>query len=228
MEPNNYLQVMQTSCDGKLKCDVSTCPCPKAATCAPAAVGCAPEDPAHGYFKGVTVVYHCGPASWGLEFLLLLLFGGGAYLGFGVMYARKVLGQKSAAGQSSNNTLGLLSVHPHASRWAEIAVLVKDGVAYSRGSRNAVGGQRGSVGGPEEHPHAQERHKKSRRGTPAKDQSTKSTTKRPKKEKERSESEGLGEPLRPQTGTAAEAVGVTPVAHSVASGGGGRWVHVKD
>ena len=51
---------MQSNCGGKLKCQVSTCPCPKAATCSPAATGCAPKDPAHGYIKGVTAVLAVG------------------------------------------------------------------------------------------------------------------------------------------------------------------------
>ena len=144
-------------------------------------------------------------------------------MGLGVIYARKVLGRRLE--QSTNNALGLLSVHPHASHWIDIAALVQDGVAYSRGRRNAVRGPQ------EENSPARERHKESRQKTPPKDQSSKRTTKRQKKEKERSESEGLGEPLQSQsanTVAGSEAVGVAPVAHSVPSGGGGRWVHVKD
>ena len=230
VKPNNYLQVLQDQCDGKLKCDVSTCPCPKAATCSPDATGCAPEDPAHGYIKGVTVVYHCGPASWGIEFVGLLLFGGAGYLGLGLLYARRVQGRKPAAAPGGGNSkLGALSIHPHASQWAEIAVLVQDGVAYSRGNRK-IGSERGVVS--RGHHSKDSRREKAAGGS--REPAARSTNKAKKSKEKRSrgsEREGLDEPLQPATmaAPAAAATGVGDAKAGMAdsaAGGGGRWVHV--
>lgn len=239
VKPDNYLQVLQDQCDGKLKCDVSTCPCPKAATCSPDATGCAPEDPAHGYIKGVTVVYHCGPASWGIEFVGLLLFGGACYLGLGLLYARRVQGRKPAAAPGGGNSkLGVLSIHPHASQWAEIAVLVQDGVAYSRGSRK-IGSERGAVLPDQGVMSRGHRSKDSRREKAvggSREPNARSTNKAKKSKEKRSrgrgsEREGLDEPLHPAAvaAPAAVATGVGATKAGIvdsAAGGGGRWVHV--
>jgi hypothetical protein len=114
VKPNNYLSVMLEQCQGKEKCDVSTCPCPKADTCAPQATGCSPNsvgpagDPARECPKGATVVYRCGAASWGLPFLLFSVLTCAIYLGAGVGYAKLI--QKRRPARAGEGTFG--TVHP--------------------------------------------------------------------------------------------------------------------
>lgn len=109
VKPGNYVAVMVAECEGKTKCDVSTCPCPKTDTCAPQAKSCSPDsvgpmgDPAHGCPKGATVVYRCGAVSWGAPFLLCCALVGGAYLSGGTAYAAKLQGSKPAAGSGEQS-----------------------------------------------------------------------------------------------------------------------------
>lgn len=216
VEPGNYVDVMQTECEGKLKCDVSTCPCPKAANCAPSATGCAAKDPAKEYRKGVTVLYRCGPPSWGLEFIVLLFVGCGGYLALGVVYAQRVQG-KTVGSAGGGGRFGALSVHPHAGRWAEVISLVVDGITLAKdGRRTAVRAAAGEK---------KEKNKKERKER-GNEHSPRNEKKEKKEKQDKKVQQGaLEEPLRASTaGEAAAAPAAT--SEGTAAGGGGRWVHV--
>lgn len=135
VKTGNYIAEMEAECKGKLKCDVSTCLCPRnPATCPhlpswPITTGCAQEDPARGYAKGATVTYRCGSSTWGLSFLVLCSFGTVAYVGAGLGYSFKVQGRKPEA----PGVKGMLMLHPHARRWPALVGLVRDGVAFTQG-----------------------------------------------------------------------------------------------
>ena len=226
VEPGNYVDVMQTECEGKLKCDVSTCPCPKAANCAPSATGCAAKDPAKEYRKGVTVLYRCGPPSWGLEFIVLLFVGCGGYLALGVVYAQRVQG-KTVGSAGGGGRFGALSVHPHAGRWAEVISLVVDGITLAKDGRRTVPLLRGgnaaagrAAAGEKKEKNKKERKERGNEHSPRKE-------KKQKKEKQEKKVQqgALEEPLRASTaGEAAAAPAAT--SEGTAAGGGGRWVHV--
>ena len=67
----------------------------------------------------------CG-GGWGTAVLVLLLGGGGMYVGGGVAIGRKA-GRVGTPGGSA------LSAHPHWQQWIELSGLVKDGIKFSQG-----------------------------------------------------------------------------------------------
>lgn len=134
VKKGNYIVEMEAECKGKLKCDVSTCLCPKSpATCPhlpswPITTGCAQEDPAPGYGKGATVTYRCGSSTWGLSFLVLCSFGTVAYVGAGLAYSIKVQRRQPEA----RGLKGVLMLHPHERFWLALAGLVRDGAGFTQ------------------------------------------------------------------------------------------------
>jgi len=151
-----------------------------------------------------------GPTTgWGLEFLVTFGLACGIYLGGGSAWGARVSG--GAVG---------VRAHPHWRQWHELHALVRDGVGFAKGRKGA-------------------REEKLYVDTTGGEQSPKG--KGSKKEKKAKRTKGSGrrgatQESAGEASAAAAAVGLPAVAAaaaataapatSVASGGGGRWVHV--
>ena len=219
VEANNYLEVMDGQCAGKLKCAVSTCPCPKVADCNPSATGCVAHDPAQGHMKGVTVRYRCGAAAWGLSFLLALGIGGGAYAGGGVAFAQRVQGRRPAG----PDLQAALATHPHCARWMMVKGLASDGLAFARGEGGRRGDPGGGSGGGRQRGSSPERREERGKGKDRR-REEKGKDPKPRGSKVKKSKRSQAEPLLEDEARAPEAA----EAKSTASGAGGRWVHVPN
>jgi len=167
--------------------------------------------------------YESSVLGWLLVFCIL--GGGMIYIGGGIAYGQRVQGGGGGRGSA------MLTAHPHHSKWAELARLCKDGLAFARGRRagyNAL-------------PIVDEREKRGRSGGKGDNESVhKTTTARSKKEKkdkkDKKDKKETVERAGVNTGAsdqvkAAAAGSVNPAPSSAVgtkAGDGGRWVHVPN
>ena len=147
----------------------------------------------------------CGGA-WGMEFVLVFLVGGAAYVAGGVVYGRRTKGGSGPP----------LEAHPHFEKWQAFRSLTMDGVAFSRarlqgrsggGSRGSVyervpeGGGEGDRSGRSERVPEEKKTSKSSKGSKGSKSSGKDSGKQSKESKEgkesspkKSKSSGKGKP----------------------------------
>jgi hypothetical protein len=158
-------------------------------------------------------------SAWGSSFLLLLVLGGTAYVGGGVLLGRRVSGKYTG-----------LAAHPHFQRWMELKGLVTDGGRLLQGKQGWRPRSKDAVTGYDRIPEQP--------GMPPRAEDTKVVKKgaaKGKREKGK-EKENLGKEKEKGKGSTVEARG-KPDSAAVAvvdragpkttpSGGGGKWVHV--
>lgn len=154
------------------------------------------------------------PLWWGDRLIAVFAMMAGIYIGVGTVWGARVSGVSGRAA---------VRAHPHWRQWEEVAALVEDGVAFARGRRRAGGGVGGEqrerlyveAPGGDVSPRGSKQGKKEKKAKRAKGDGGNEA------KKERSSSASP----RPAAAEAAPAAPAAP-ATSVASGGGGRWVHI--
>jgi hypothetical protein len=172
------------------------------------------------------------PGSWGWQLTAILLGAGGLYVGGGLVFG--------ARQGRDRGGLGLLSVHPHAARWGEVAALCTDGLAFVQGR-----GQRSGASGSLSSREAQQDDSSQAPLFAQRDRQTRDTQRSPKtnkaggqrkKERRPSPKQGSGrsqapppppqETQQPASTPPQSEQGASVGAGGTASAGGGRWVRV--
>ena len=165
----------------------------------------------------------CTCSAWGVPLLLTFGLCGIAYVGLGILYGR------------TRHTRVSMSVraHPHWSKWQEVYSLARDGMSFVRDGGKARAQRAGYTPVPRAPPEREgsSSGSKTERG-PGGDAKAK-RAKQDKKEERKERPDAPRPPSKPghnpedSCASPSGSAGIEPAAgKSVASGGGGRWVHI--